>query len=101
MSKYSATLYDCKGISESDRMDAEQAYCAAVDGLLGERAADAYAAYLSIVNKYEGTPLPASADNAERAAVQRWEEADNAGHDAAFAGWHSVPDSAHFEITVA
>ena len=96
---YTATLFDCH-VSDADRREAETLFCAAIESALGSKSAvaQAHAAYRAAFDAHGELPLPAVATDAERAAVARWEAAEAAGCTAAFAGWHRVPDGAHFEI---
>jgi len=99
---YTASLTDCRGINDADRREAEALFADAADAASGGEAATAHAyeAYMDAVNANGGTPLPADATDAQRAAVALWEKIENAGMCAAFAGWYRFPDGAHFEISV-
>lgn len=101
MKTYTATLFDCP-IKDADKREAETAFCEAIEASLGgqEAVATAYQAYQAAFSAHGELPLPATASDAERAAVARWESAESAGCHAAFAGWHRWPDGAHFEIEI-
>ena len=98
-STYTASLFDCRGISDTDRREAEQLFCATIEAKLGDVAA-AYSAYESAFQAHGELPLPSAATEQERAAVEAWEAAERVGYAAAFAGWVGDLGGAHFEINI-
>ncbi|MEI6600275.1 MAG: hypothetical protein WCN21_07360 [Comamonadaceae bacterium] len=101
-STYTSSLFDCRGVSDADRREAEQLFCAAIEAQLGGKTnvVTAYAAYEAAFQAHGELPLPAAATEQERAAVEAWEDAERAGCAAAFAGWTGNLGGAHFEINV-
>ena len=99
MTSYSVDLYDCP-ISADAKEQAAKAFCAAIEKSLGgpEGVVAAHKAYTAAFESYEELPLPSSATDAERKAVARWEEAENAGNEAAFRDFKADLGGAHFEI---
>lgn len=97
---YAATLFDCP-VSDADKRIAEAAFCKAAEASLGgeQQVAVAYKAYNDAFAVHGELPLPSEATDAERRAVAAWEDAENAGTSAAFAGWVGDLSGAHFEIT--
>jgi hypothetical protein len=95
---YTATLFDCQ-ISAAAKAEATDLFCAAIEQALGGAAnvASAYKAYAAAFAEHGELPLPTEATAAERAAVERWEDAERVGSQAAFAGWRNL-GGAHFEI---
>lgn len=95
---YTATLFDCP-VSAADAYDAETRFCLSIESELGgeDRVAKAYDAYHDAFMRHDEIPLPPGATDAERAAVELWENAAMAGHRAAFGGWRNI-GGAHFEI---
>lgn len=98
---YTATLFDCP-VSDADKDEATELFCAAIEAALGGEAAvvAAYRAYNCAFEARGELPLPSVATDAERAAVTRWEDAECAGQRAAFAGWNGNHRGAHFEVSV-
>jgi hypothetical protein len=97
---YTATLFDCR-LPPAAKTKATEEFCEALEAALGGIAnvAPAYQAYMTAFAAYEELPLPAEARSEERAAVARWENAEQAGQRAAFDGYSDL-GGAHFEITV-
>lgn len=100
---YGVILMDCRGAKDEDKREAETVYAATLDKIFGSEEAVkvAYQRYLELFNKYEETPLPEEATDEERAAIEKWEDADREAHTEAAKNWlYGMPDSAHFEIRI-
>lgn len=99
---YTATLFDARGLTTDNKREAEDIFCQHLEATLGGvyQVAAAFIAYYEAFKTHGQTPLPAEATDAERAAVARWEAAENAATCAAFDGWRNLESGAHFEVSV-
>lgn len=102
MTTYTATLFDARGLTDADKRAAEETFCKYLEATLGgaDQVAPACAAYDAAFKTHGTIPLPAEATDAERAAVARWEDAEQAATSRAFEGWHNMDSGAHFEVAV-
>jgi hypothetical protein len=101
---YSITAFDVDGSKSSERDELERIYRKKIEEILGgpEGVVKAYLLQQEVFDKYEESPLPESASQEEKAAIDRWEAADSAASEAAFKKWsQGVPSGARFEIFVA
>jgi hypothetical protein len=98
---YSATLTNLRGVTADERQAATERFCEALEAALGGegKVAQAYADYMRVFTHYGESPLPAGSSFLDCAIIDRWEEAERAGHQAAFAGWSNI-GGAHFEIEI-
>lgn len=105
-SEYSVTLYGCSSFDQISRENLAKVFGEVLDVVLAssKSVVDAQYDYNRIVDKYEGTPLPLTAAEDEKAIVERWENAYKAAFDAAFVAvfgdLQSIPEEAHFEIEI-
>ena len=101
MKDFSVTLMDCP-IGSDDKDQAESTFSRALIKQLGssETVVEAYSEYERVFAKYEELPLPQEASQGERAAIKRWQDAENIAACEALQGFLGDTGGAYFELTI-
>jgi hypothetical protein len=100
MKLYSVSLIDPPIHNDRDIEEAENTFLEEIINQLGSQEAvvEAHAEWWRLFDKYGEIPLPQEASQEECAAVERWQDAENAAATEAFKDFSSR-DGAHFELT--
>lgn len=96
---YTLKIFTAEDVSDVEREQAAQRFCAALDTTLGDASLvlPVYHAYLQLLQTYADHPRPWPITPAEQLLADQWEAAELAATQAAF-GTERYMGDAHFEL---